>query len=357
MDGLAGADLPPTTISVEALQSACTRVLEGVRVPASEASVVANSLVRAEARGQASHGVMRLDTYVRRVKRGLIRTGLAPEVIHETPATSLVDAQAGFGHVVGLQAMDICVSKAERVGVGAVGVRNSTHFGVACIFAERAAERGCIGIATSNAAARMPPVGAKTAVLGTNPLAIAVPGDEGGIAFVLDMSTSVAALGKILSARDEGRSIPVGWALDSSGAPTTDAAAAADGMLLPMAGPKGFGLALVLEVLSAVLSGSDPGLGAGSMYRTWDRPEGLGHFFIALSVGAFQESSSFSAAMAKLVAQVRGAEPATADPILLPGEMEAANERLARLNGIPMTQQLASSIRKAARSADVKIAI
>lgn len=347
----------PATISVDHLRSVCVSILESAQVPAGEASAVAESLVRAEARGQASHGVMRLDTYVRRVKQGLIRIGVPPELVYETPATGLIDAHAGFGHVVGLHAIDICVSKAERVGVGAVAVRNSTHFGVACVFAERAAEQGCIGIATSNAAARMPPVGAKTAVLGTNPLAIAVPGDGGGIAFVLDMSTSVVALGKILTARDERRPIPEGWALDSNGAPTTDPAVAADGLMLPMAGPKGFGLALALEVLSAVLSGSPPGLGAGSMYRTWDRPEGLGHFFLALSVRAFQEVGSFDNAMANLVAQVRGAEPSTSNPILLPGEIEARKERLAQLNGIPMTQQLASSIQKAAQSADAEISL
>jgi len=338
-------------MSVDALEQICTDILVAVHVPKHEAATVATSLVRAEARGQASHGVMRLETYVKRVKRGLIRPGVAPEIVTETPTTVVIDAHDGFGHVVGLHAMDVCIERAQRLGLGAAAVRNSTHFGIACIFAERAMSAGCVGIATSNAAARMPPVGTKTAVLGTNPLAIAVPSGVRTTAFVLDMSTSVAALGKILAARDQGRSIPEGWALDAEGMPTTDSARAADGLMLPMSGAKGFGLALVLEVLSAVLSGAPAGQGAGSMYRTWDRPERLGHFFMALSVSAFQPLNDFDKGITNLTSQIRHAQRIDSAQVWLPGEIEADQERVARQQGITVTPQLSGALTAAAKAA------
>lgn len=332
-------------------------ILRAVGTPEYDARVVAGSLVRAEARGQSSHGVRRLDTYVQRIQAGLIRVGTSPTTVLETSGVAVLDAGAGFGHVAGIRAMELCTDKARNGGIGAVAVRNSTHFGIASVFAERATESDCIGIATTNGAAWMPPVGAKSAVLGTNPIAIAVPGPA-KVSFTLDMATGVVALGKILAARDSGERIPLGWALTRDGIPTTDSAAAADGLILPMAGPKGFGLALALEVLSAVLGGASVGQSAGSMYRTWDRSEDLGHFFVAILIDAFRPRKEFDDALRELVSQVRSAQPSQdSSPIWLPGEMEAERERSAEADGLPISETMRSSLERAAATAGLALTL
>jgi LDH2 family malate/lactate/ureidoglycolate dehydrogenase len=342
-------------IPLETLRNATVEILRGANVPVRDASTVADSIAAAEARGQSSHGVMRLDTYVKRVQAGLIAVGVTPRPIRETASTVLLDAGAAFGHVAGVHAMDLCIEKAAQTGVGAAAVRNSSHFGIASFFAMRAATHGYIGIATSNGAARMPPVGTRTAVLGTNPVAVAVP--RTNLApIVLDMATSVAALGRILAARDARELIPEGWALALDGRATTDAAVAAEGLLLPFAGPKGFGLALVLEILCAVLSGASAGRRAGSMYRTWDRPEDLGHFFMALAIDAFTTHDAFDAALHDVADQVHGADPLEAGgTAYLPGELEDRHERRARTEGIRLTPALSSALVRAATSAGVTL--
>jgi LDH2 family malate/lactate/ureidoglycolate dehydrogenase len=350
MDGL-GQVRAGSAVHPDALQASCVAILEAVGVDVQVAEVVARSLVTAEARGKSSHGIARLPTYVRRVKEKLIDPNAPPRVVTEGPATAVIDGGSGFGHYIGLRAMSIAVEKARTSGLGAVSVRNSTHFGIAALFAESAGREGYIGIATSNGPAWMAPPGTSTRILGTNPIAIAVPGAPGS-AFVLDMATSVAALGKILALRDAKQPIPAGWALAPDGTPTTDSAVAADGLLLPFAGHKGFGLALVLEVLSAVLSGASVGQSAGSMYRSWDAPEGLGHFFLALSVEAFRARASYEEWLSELVEQVRSAE--ALDPtarVFLPGEIEAQRQLKAYEQGIRIERELEIALRRSAEAA------
>jgi len=345
MDGLSSeATGTLANIQPDELASQCAAILRAAGVNDRVGAAVARSITRAEARGQSSHGVTRLPTYVKRIRAGLINANATPLVVKATPATAVMDAQGGFGHFVGLEAMSLAVEKATQVGIGAVAVRNSTHFGIAGPFAELAADRGCIGIATSNGPAWMAPSGTSTAVLGTNPIAVAVPGPQ-RTCFILDMATSVAALGKILALRAAGEAIPEGWALSSKGEPTTDASTAAEGLLLPLGGHKGFGLALVLEVLSAILSGARVGQNAGSMYRTWTEKEGLGHFFLAISVDAFRPREDYEQGLADLANQVRSAQViADGNEIFLPGEVEARNERNASQNGIRLSVPMQAAL-------------
>ena len=332
----------------EGAEQLASLILQSAGVSPSEADVVARSLVLAELRGQASHGLVRLETYVKRLKAGLITTGRDPTLVADTPALMIFDGHDGFGHVVGLRVMDACIARARPTGIAAASVKNSTHFGIAGVFALRAAAAGMIGIAASNGAARMPPVGTKTAVLGTNPLAIAVPA-PGSEPLLLDMATSATALGRIIVAKERGEAIPEGWALTKDGAATTDAAAALGGLILPMAGPKGFGLALVLEVLSACLSGAAIGQRAGSMYNTWDRPEGLGHFFLAISLDATGRAEAFLASIGELARQVH--EAASVDGSthgLLPGEIEARREAVSRREGIVIEPTVRTTLRRLA---------
>ena len=241
MDGLSRT----STVTAEELIATCQRILEAVGTPLDPAAIVGRSLTAAELRGVSSHGVSRLPAYLRRVRAGLIKPAAEPEIVAETPASVTIDGGAGFGHAVGWHGMGLAMARAATEGIGAAAVRNSTHFGIAGFFAERAAAEGMVGIATSNGAALMAPPGTRTRVLGTNPIAIAIPARDGK-PIILDMATSSAALGKILLARDAGTPIPGDWALDLDGSPTTDPAVAASGLLTPLGGHKGFGLALAL---------------------------------------------------------------------------------------------------------------
>jgi LDH2 family malate/lactate/ureidoglycolate dehydrogenase len=262
-----------------------------------------------------------------------------------------LDGGAGFGHAVGWQAMGMAMERARTQGLGAAAVRNSTHFGIAGLFAERAAVDGMIGVATSNGAALMAPPGTRTRVLGTNPLAIALPAVDAA-PILLDMATSTAALGKILLARDAGTTIPGDWALAPDGTPTTDPAVAAGGLMAPLGGHKGFGLALALEGLSAALSGAAAGPEAGSMYRTWDRPENLGHFFLAVDPSAFGGADVFAATMVALASAVHGAEVVgDGGGALLPGEIERRRELTNRREGLAVTDAMAASLEEAAKLA------
>ena len=351
MDGLTRPAGPPATIRADDLQRASERILAAVGTPAETAEIVARSLTTADLRGVMSHGVSRLPAYLRRVEAGLIKPAAQVKVIRESPASVTLDGGAGFGHAIGWRAMGMAIERAKMQGVAAAAVRNSTHFGIAGFFAERAAAEGMVGLATSNGAALMAPPGTKTRVLGTNPLAIALPSGAGA-PIALDMATSTAALGKILLARDAGAAIPANWALDLEGNPTTDPTVAAGGLLAPLGGHKGFGLALALEALSAGLSDAAAGPGAGSMYRTWDRPENLGHFFLAIDPRAFAGVEVFNRILVALSDAVHQAEPVgEANGALLPGEIERHQEARARAEGLAVTPSLAASLEEAAKLA------
>lgn len=342
MSDAAGAPILP-----ERLERFVGEILVNVGVPLDEAEIVATSLIEAELRGQASHGLVRLETYLKRVRAGLIRVGRSPTLLTDTAALMVFDGHDGFGHVIGVRVMDACIERARSTGIAAASVRRGTHFGIAGVFALRAAAAGMIGIAASNGAARMPPVGTKTAVLGTNPLAISVPLSDAE-PILLDMATSATALGRMIVAKERGEAIPLGWALAKDGTPTTDPVVALAGLILPMAGPKGFGLALVLEVLSACLSGAAVGQRAGSMYNTWDRSEDLGHFFAAVSPDALGMAESFKTSVSELARQVHGAEPVGAASGLLPGELESRREVDGRRDGITLDATTRAMLRRVA---------
>jgi LDH2 family malate/lactate/ureidoglycolate dehydrogenase len=350
MDGLTR----PATLSAEDLEAVCERILGAVGTPPDTATIVARSLTTADLRGVSSHGVSRLPAYLRRVQAGLIRPAARPEVVAETPASVTLDGGAGFGHASGWHAIGLAIERATTQGVAAAAVRNSTHFGIAGLFAERAAVSGMVGVATSNGAALMAPPGTRTRVLGTNPLAIALPlGDD--VPIVLDMATSTAALGKILLARDAGSPIPGDWALDLNGTPTTDPAIAAGGLLTPLGGHKGFGLAFALEAVSAALSGASAGPDAGSVYRTWDRPEDLGHFFLAIDPRAFAGIEQFISTVRALAIAVHHAEPVgDGQGALLPGEIERRRETRARRDGLEVAPAMAASLEEAAKLAGME---
>src|SRR5689334_15778718 len=250
-------------------------------LPDGDAATVASCLVSADLRGVDTHGICRLPIYLDRVRRGLInaKPNLAPKRV--TPVAASLDGQDAFGFVVGMVAIKEAMAMARDFGIGIVSVKRSTHFGMAASYVIPALEAGFITMVFSNASAAMPPWGGKDGLLGTSPFAAGAPG--GKLApFLLDMSPAVAARGKIRRAERRGEKIPLGYALDAQGRPTTDPKAALGGVVLPIGGYKGSGLSMLMDIMSGVISGAGFAGGVADQYKVYDRPQDVGHFFLAM---------------------------------------------------------------------------
>ncbi|BDG59178.1 Ldh family oxidoreductase [Caldinitratiruptor microaerophilus] len=309
-------------------------------LPENDAAVVAENLVFADLRGVESHGVSRVPVYLRRLQEGAInpRPSIKVSGVH---ALCAVDGDGGMGAVVASQAMRTVLEQARRFGIGAAFVRNSNHFGMASYYTLMAAREGMIGIATTNAPPAMAAWGGVEPVLGTNPLSIAFPAPDGGDPIVLDMATSTVARGKIRLAADRGEPIPQGWALDASGKPTTDPAAALQGTLFPLGGVKGYCLAVAVDLLSGVFAGAGY---ANRLKQMYGRGRGVcvrsrvGHFLLAIDPGQVQPQSASADALRDFRARLQGGPRAGSAEILLPGELEARFERVRRRDGIPLSE-------------------
>ena len=317
-------------------QELVAEILAREGVPRPDAEVTARCLVRADLRGVDTHGIVRLPGYVERIRRGLVdpAPALAPESV--APAAARLDGGNGLGFVVATRAVAAATELAETQGTGLVGVHRSTHFGMAANYLLQAAEAGYASLVFTNASRAMPPWGGRARLLGTSPVGAGVPGPEGGVPFILDMSPSVAARGKIRKAAREGRPIPEGYALDADGRPTTDPEAALKGVVLPMGGPKGSGLSMLMDILSGVLTGAGFAGGVGDQYKDFDRPQNVGHFVFVLRPDLFMDRAAFAGRMAELVATVKDNPRAEGfDEILIAGEPEARLEAARRADGIP----------------------
>lgn len=322
-------------------------------MPEQDAVIVADNLVDADVRGIRSHGLMRLATYVERLRRGLCQAVGEVTVVRETPSTALLDGGGALGQVVGNQAMRLAISKAEATGVGAVVARNSNHFGTASYYALQAANKAMVGIAASNTAPLMPAPGGAQRVIGNNPLAIAAPSAE-RLPVVLDMAMSNVAMGKIINARDKGEAIPADWATDSAGTPTTDPnAAMKGGFLLPAGGPKGYGLAVMVEILTGVLGGGDFAAAIPSMYDM-SQKQGVSHLMVALNTEAFMPSHLFAARVEELAVQLKASARAPGvSEVFLPGEIELLKGEASAKGGIAYDDRLLQELEDLARSLGV----
>jgi len=331
--------LPGETVEVvalEALLGLSGEILRGTGVPDADAATIAETLVWSDLRGVSSHGVARLPAYARRVEAGLINPATPARVIGEHQSAALIDAGNGFGQIAGLQAMSLAVEKARQGGSAAVGVRNSNHFGTAAYFALKAIVHDAIGLVVSNAAPAMAPWGGREPMLGTNPMAVAIPAFEER-PIVLDMATSSVARGKIRLAAANRTPIPEGWATDREGLPTSDPAKALEGVVLPMGGPKGYGLALVIDVLCGILLGAAAGRAVKALDDLADGPIRAGHLFAALDIRAFMEPVKFRARVDEYVREVRSSPRSPGcERIFLPGEIEFETEEKRRRDGIPI---------------------
>ena len=320
------------------LKNFCTAVL-AKSIPFEEAEVVTDNLIEADLLGFYSHGVCKVADYLKRLEDGLVEKKTNVSLVTETPTTAVYDANNGWGAYASVKAMEKAIEKASQYGTGFVGVRNSNHFGITSYYTKLAAEKGYIGFATTNASALMVPFGSREPSLGTNPISFAVPRAGGKAPIVLDMSTGNTARGKITLAKKTGGTIPEGWAITKDGKPTSDPLEALAGYLLPM-GPKGSGLAIIVDILSGVLTGALFGNHVPRMYED-PEPQRLGHFFGAISVEAFMSKDEFNERIEDRVQQTTNATPMEGfDRVYMPGEMEALKRERQLKEGITMSEDI-----------------
>jgi LDH2 family malate/lactate/ureidoglycolate dehydrogenase len=325
-----------------------TRVLRSLDVPEADARLVSDSLVQADLWGHQSHGLLRLPWYAARLRSGAMRARTAPEVLSDTGPLALLDGRDGIGQVLAERARTMAVERARRFGVGVVGVRNSNHFGTAMYFTRRAAADGCVAVLTTNASPAMAPWGGREKVIGTNPWSIAAPGADGRVVAV-DIANTAVARGKIYLAKNRGEQIPDTWALTADGAPTTDPAEGVLGVILPMAGHKGYAISFLMDVLSGALTGSGVGTDVHGPYE----PEGssrCGHLFLALEPAAFGDPAGYAERVERLVDEVKGVPLAQGfDEVFYPGEVEDRAEAATRAaGGVVLAEQSLADLHRLA---------
>jgi LDH2 family malate/lactate/ureidoglycolate dehydrogenase len=331
-------------VQADDLLSFCRETLVRAGLDDPGAETVARSLVEADLRGISTHGVVRLWLYERRVRAGLIRPNPTMEFERTGPATATLRGAHGAGQVVGVRGMSEAIALARVAGVGCVAATESNHFGIAAYFSMHALRHDMIGVAMCHSDSLVAPFGAAKAFLGSNPVSVAIPaGNEEPV--VLDMATSVAAVGKVTSAKAKGEPIPLGWAIDVDGNPTTDPARALDGSLLPTGTYKGYGLGLVIEVLSALLAGSPFGPHIPVPFKIAEI-QNLGHFFAALDLRRFVDVAVFKARIDQMIREIKGLPRAPGCvEVLVAGEPEARWRQQQLRNGIQLTPEAVQVLR------------
>jgi ureidoglycolate dehydrogenase (NAD+) len=318
------------------LRAFCALALERAGMRGADAAVTAESLVAADLRGVHSHGALRVGIYVDRLRAGSIDPQAELRTVRDMGGVVAADAQGGPGIAMAARAMDLAVSRAGTHGIAAVSLRNANHCGMLAFFALRALGAGCVGFAASNGDAQVAPWGARAKFLGTNPFAVAVPaGAEAPV--VLDMATSVVAHGKVKGAADRGEPIPEGWGVDPEGRPTTDPVQAMAGALLPFGGFKGSGVSLLVDLIAGALAGARSGPEIVPLYQRLAEPQGIGQFFLALNVAAFEPPEAFAQRVDETVRRLRALPRAAGVArIYAPGEPEFLRAADYARDGIPL---------------------
>lgn len=263
----------------------------------------------------------RLQQYIERVNSGLVNAKPELKLTEKTPVAAHLDGNNGFGFIVATKAMESAIKRAEIYGIGIVTANHSNHFGMAATYVLQALDAGMISLVFTNSAKQMPPFGGKDTLLGISPFAAGAPSKD-EIPYILDMAPSVVAKGKIRKAARRGEKIPLGWAYDANGKPTEDAEAALNGSMAPIGGPKGSGIAILMDIMSGVLSGAEFGGQVGDQYKE-ARPQNVGHCFIAIKPDVFIGAKEFRSRMDTLVQRVHAVTPSEGfKEVLFPGEPE-----------------------------------
>jgi LDH2 family malate/lactate/ureidoglycolate dehydrogenase len=313
-------------------------LLEAAGLEAEPAATVAHTLVWTSLRGTDSHGVARVPVYAERLRTGVLNGRPRPRAIRRDGAVAVVDGDHGPGQVAAVLATDLSIELAREHGVGVVSVRRSGHYGAAAFYAMRAAEAGLVGMSMTNTEPLVIPYGGVEAGLGTNPIALAAPAADGEI-FNVDMATSQVAINRIFNARAEGRAIPEGWGVDEHGEPTTDPARVKHAV--PLGGYKGYGLALLVEVLCGVLAGAGVRDGVGDLYSGGEVRQNTGHFHLAIDPERTVGRDAFATVLTGLLADLRAIPPARGfDEVLVAGDPEARVRAERERTGVPIEPAL-----------------
>lgn len=307
------------TISIENLQQVVLETLTNVGVSENDAAIILDTILFANRRGVATHGVGRLPLYIHKIAAGHYNPKHDIEVLADNAAYALLDAHNGFGQVVAYKATKMAIKKAKQYGVAVVGVRNSNNFGTAGYFGDMAAREGCVAMVYANAAPAIAPTGGNKTIFGTNPLCYAYPGDEEHDPILLDMATTIAARGKIRLAAKNGERIPLDWAIGPDGQPTDDPNIALKGSLLPIGGYKGYGLSMFVDIFAGMLTGSHFA-GEVKNLSKMEEDSGNGHLFVVIDLDKFMTTEEKRERIAHFYQAVKAC--GEEGNIFMPGEIE-----------------------------------
>lgn len=325
-------------IKHEELKELVVKKLSKAGLNEEHAKVVADVLVHADLRGVSSHGVLRTEHYVKRITEGGMNPNPIFSVNETGPCSAVFDGDDGMGHVITKEAMDYAIKMAEKNGIGMLTVINSSHCGALSYFVQQAAEKNMIGVAMTHTDNIVVPFGGAKPFFGTNPVAYGFPA-KNNKPVILDMATSNVALGKILHAREAGTAIPEGWGVDENGNATTDPDKVT--ALSPFAGPKGYGMGMVVEIFSGILAGAAFGPHVAKMYGDYEKVRKLGHYVCAINPSIFTNLDSFLANMDQMINEVHDVKPAEGfNKVMVPGEPEQLREEARLVEGVPVTESV-----------------
>jgi len=329
------------TVKSESVQPFLSRLFSRAGLPVDHAETMAENLYEAELRGVYSHGLSLVKGYAGNIASGTVNRNPDIKTLRESASTLLIDGDFAPGSTLGGYAMRRCLEKAAETGFASASVKRACHFGMAAFYSMMALERDMIGIALCTSGVNMAVYGGSTRVLGTNPISVAVPAGE-RLPIVYDGATSHAAFGKIFAASRNGETIPEGWALSDDGKATTNAAEAVRGMMIPFGDYKGSGLAVIVSVLSAVLSGADAFTGYAAGKQDSGAGEGIGFFFAALDIAKLRDVGVFKRDIDTLIDGLKSSRkrPGFGDEIYMPGELEFRRREQNLKNGITISKQL-----------------
>lgn len=333
-------------ISAKKELSFLKEILKKLGVNKEQSEIVATVCLDADLKGFSSHGIGRFSQYIKSVQNGFIKTEGDIEIVKETESIGVINGNSIFGHVVAYKAMELAIKKAKKTGIGAVGTHNGNHFGATGFYSDLAIKNGLIGIAIANTEPAIAPLGGKKALIGTNPIAIGIPGSE---YIATDMATSASARGKLLEAKRKGEKIPPNVALDSDGKPTTDPEEALKGSILSFGAHKGYGLAFMIELLTGPLVGACYGTGVtGTANPEMDCTKG--DLFVAIDPDAFVGKEYFKEHVDNFIKEVRDAGNG-----FVPGDIEVKKIKNAKENGISLDDKLFEQLSEVCEHLDIDI--
>ncbi len=344
-----------TRVPAERLTSFIVRAFTAAGLSAADAEMLANLMVEADLRGSDTHGVIRLPLYVRRIRAGGVNLQPNIRVVSDRPSAALIDGDNGMGHLVMRRAAELAIEKAKATGVGWVGARMSNHAGPAALYVTMPLKHDMIGIyfavGSSN---HLPPWGGSESLLGTNPMAVAVPAEQEP-PIVLDMSPTVAAFGKVRLKAQRGEQMPVGWMIDREGKPLTDPKRADEGHLLPIGDYKGSGLSLIIGLLAGVLNRAAVGRDVVDFVKDAGKPTNTGQAIAALAIEAFLPAHEFKRAVDRLIRDIRNSPRLPGvERIWLPGEQSHTKLLDRRAHGVPVPKALRENLDTLARELNVE---